>query len=191
MEFFEDWNWKKSLGVVITIAIIIGLCWFAFAPVRTTDDTILYKSWTWEFPTYTYVTNHKSNRSHKESGAYNVHRHTSTTTYYDAATKSTKTKTVVKYSYDIDEWEWSKDCVTTGLDNKPYEGEDKDLPFNIPNPHIGDRKRGGRTEKYEVKTEKSENRWYEITRKDWEKLEVGYKIEYDKARALNKISVCY
>ena len=191
MEFFEDWNWKKSLGVAIIIAIIIGLCWYAFAPVRTTDDTILYKSWTWEFPTYTYVTNHKYNRSHKESGAYNVHRHTSTTTYYDAATKSTKTKTVVKYSYDIDEWEWSKDCTTTGLDNKPYEGDDKDLPFDISNPHIGDRKRGGRTEKYEVKTEKSENHWYEITRKDWEKLEVGYKIEYDKARALNKISVCY
>lgn len=191
MEFFEDWNWKKSLGAVIIIAIIAGLCWYGFAPVRTTDDTILYKSWTWEFPTYTYVTNHKSNRSHKESGAYNVHRHTSTTTYYDTATKSTKTKTVVKYSYDIDEWEWSKDCTTTGLDNKPYEGEDKDLPFDISNPHIGDRKRGNRAEKYEVKTEKSENRWYEITRKDWEKLEVGYKIEYDKARALNKISVCY
>jgi hypothetical protein len=191
MEFFEDWNWKKSLIAVIIIAIIASLCWYAFTPIRTTDDTILYKSWTWEFPTYTYVTNHKSNRSHKESGAYNVHRHNSTTTYYDTATKSTKTKTVVKYSYDIDEWEWSKDCTTTGLDNKPYEGEDKDLPFDISNPHIGDRKRGNRAEKYEVKTEKSENRWYEITRKDWEKLEVGYKIEYDKARALNKISVCY
>jgi hypothetical protein len=191
MEFFEDWNWKKSLIAVIIIAIIASLCWYAFTPIRTTDDTILYKSWTWEFPTYTYVTNHKSNRSHKESGAYNVHRHTSTTTYYDTATKSTKTKTVVKYSYDIDEWEWSKDCTTTGLDNKPYEGEDKDLPFDISNPHIGDRKRGNRAEKYEVKTEKSENRWYEITRKDWEKLEVGYKIEYDKARALNRISVCY
>ena len=92
-----------------------------------------------------------------------------------------------KYYYDVDKWVKAGSAVSSGADKSPY-WRDTGLKTNVSSPAYGDRREGGRTEKYYAVIAAKNGKEYRTERNftEWQALSEGDKIKYRTSRFSDK-----
>lgn len=202
-EFWEE-HWDACTHVIV-IGIAISLLLFIFLPVSgtiTVDQLIWHK----DISVEQYKTFSEKSWESPPKNAYDIETkkevyatHTKTVVdkpaytdtngvYHSAKTHQETTKEYrTRYYYKIDRWGFSHYIPCSGFDRHPHEAE-CDLPFDIPQPKLGDFRRGGTKDYYEVHGFfEQEGKYYDISEEDWKRIEIGGAITFKKFRFSERI----
>ena len=111
------------------------------------------------------------------------------TEYYDEPVYRQVPEYRTKYYYDIGRWKQISSLDTAGSDHAPYWHSDEGrIPASVANPAYGDKRQGGRKEKYYVSildTKKRQQK-VEYSYSDWMNAQIGDKIGYKTFRFSQK-----
>lgn len=191
IEDIKDFYYEHSegcIGAAITIFVIAIILFFSI-PVHGTM-TVTRTRWNWDIPVQEYKVCHDSRWYSAPDGAYNIkkeYRYHYSTVHKVGKITSTTPHYDWHYEYDINKWCSTYTIPSNGFDHKPHEAE-CNLPYDVPTPNIGDQRRRARVETYEAIGETEDKTvTYEMSKADWEKVEVGGKIRYKKFRFGHKI----
>lgn len=196
---FINGNITGIVAVVIA-TIILFILGVLFIPVK---ETMTVKStwWDWQIPINKFtVVNHSSDYYPRGEGAYDIQSEITYRTrrvvdqaaYTDAngthhpERSHTERIPETEYHYKKNEWVFSYNVPCSGMDKNPHEAE-CDIPYPSASPALGDLSRGSHVETYGVIGEKVDGGCgnYDVSKSDWERIEVGGTITY-KYRRINK-----
>ena len=199
IKLWLDLHFEAVVSVTV-ISIFVGLICFLAIPVKGTM-LVEKTKWTWAIPVYEYCVHEENRWNSAPEGAYDISKsreihHWDTVVDSEWTDKdgnkhqNTHSEPVYRwrYYYKINKWDKFQDIFSVGFDKKPYEAE-CNLEYDVVNPKIGDKKRGGHTEEYQVfgKLESGKDIWYWIEKDDWAEIENGGKISYKKFRFGDRI----
>lgn len=169
MSYYMD-DTVKTIAIISSVAVVIALIIaFICMPIKGYMEVESYH-WNWTIDLLEYrqvnesgsVSNHYTRggaenaaRSRIPDDAYNIdvetHSYTKTHHHEDQnghKYTTTETRYKAEYSYTVDRWVKYTELNSYGKDKSPYEPE-CDLPADVENPNLGDRKRQyGHGEKY-------------------------------------------
>lgn len=197
-EWIED-HQEATIGTAISI-FILSILLFLCIPITETM-TVSKIIWSWDIPVYEYTVHDEQRWYSAPDGAYDIDKkyeyHYSRTVKTGEWTDSNGNKHDIthsesvydwKYYYKINKWDKIMDINSVGFDHKPHEAE-CNLEYNIPNPKIGDKKRGSHTEHYYIYGINKDNEEvdYKLEKEDWQKIDIGGKIQYKRLRFGDKI----
>lgn len=187
---------ETTIGIVVT-ALILSFILFLAVPVK---DSMMVEAtwWTWDIPIEVYTAKDFDSLSHPPKDAYDVRAESeiyyTTQTYYTTDSNGhqvSHTQRIphirTRYYYKRNVWIFSHNITSTGVDKKPYEAN-CDIPFSVPNPNLGDKRRLDHKETYEVVgSEDDKTRKFEVSKNDWELIDTDGMIYYKRFRFGDKI----
>lgn len=198
----KDFISDNITGVIATViaVIILFILGVLFIPVK---ETMTVKStwWDWQIPINKFTeVSHTSDYYPRGEGVHDVEteityhtkRIVDQAAYTDAngthhpERSHTERVPKTRYHYKKDEWVFSYNVPCSGMDKNPHEAE-CDISYPSASPELGDLSRGPHTETYRVIGEKPDGTCgnYDVSKSDWEKIEVGGTINY-KYRRISK-----
>ena len=198
----KDFISNNITGVVVTViaAIILFILGILLIPVK---ETMTVKStwWDWQIPINKFTeVSHTSDYYPRGEGVHDIDTeityHTKKVVDQAAYTDAngthhpershTERVSETRYHYKRDEWVFSYNVPCSGMDKNPHEAE-CDISYPSASPVLGDLSRGPHVETYGVIGEKADGTGgnYDVSKSDWEKIEVGGTITY-KYRRIDK-----
>ena len=200
-DFISD-NTEGVIAAVI-IAIIVFILGILFIPIKGTM-TVKSTWWDWQIPINKFsAVSHISDYYPTGADAYDIDTeityHTKRIVDREAYTDADGTRhpershtervPKTRYHYKKNEWVFSYNIPCSGMDRNPHEAE-CDIPYPSASPVLGDLPRGPCVETYGVIGEKADGTGgnYDVSKLDWEKIEVGGTITY-KYRRINKKNI--
>lgn len=198
----KDFISDNITGVIaaVIIAIIVFILGVLLIPVK---ETMTVKStwWDWQIPINKFAeVSHTSDYYPRGEGVHDVNAeityHTKKVVDQKAYTDAdgthhpershTEHVPEKRYHYKRDEWVFSYNIPCSGMDKNPHEAE-CDIPYPSASPELGDLSRGPHVETYGVIGEKADGAGcnYDVSKSDWERIEVGGTITY-KYRRIDK-----
>ena len=199
-EFYYDHE-EGCIGAAV-ITALIGLIIFLSIPV-TGSMTIEHLRWNWDIPIQRYEVCSHSSLCYPPSDAYDVSfvietyyvTRTETYTVYVNGHSQTRTRTVqvphyrTRYYYKTNEWCDYGSINNSGLERTEPCEKPCDLPYDVDNPQLGDKRRRGTDKWYEVIGTDGEGEYqtYKISESDWERLEIGGHITFKRHKFCKKI----
>ena len=199
-EFYSDHE-EGCIGA-IAITILASIIIFLSIPV-TGSMTIEHLRWNWDIPVQRYEACSHTSDWWPPADAYDIWteqiRHqkkvvdrssyTDSDGHYHSEQYHYEYYYTTRYHYKTNEW-----CNNGSIDNSGLEGTAPcerpcDLPYDIDNPQLGDRRRRGTDKWYEVIGVDSEGEYqtYKISEGDWERLEIGGHITFKRHKFCKKI----
>lgn len=187
----------EPIIAVFIISVLSGIIIFCAIPIKGTlvvDKTV----WTWDIPVETYTAKKFDSLSRPPDDAYDIRAESeiyyTTETYYTydsdgnrIAHEKSVPHTRTRYYYKRNVWVFEYNITSMGFDHRPYEKETS-LPNDISNPNLGDKRRRPRKETYEViGYDDSKMYTYKVSKKDWELIDKGGRINYKRHRFDDKI----
>lgn len=198
----KDFISDNITGVIaaVIIAIIVFILGALLIPVKGTM-TVKSTWWDWQIPINKFAeVSHTSDYYPRGEGVHDVDTEITYSTkrivdqkaYTDAdgtrhpERSHTERIPKTRYHYKRDEWVFSYNVPCSGMDRNPHEAE-CDIPYPSVSPELGDLSRGPHIETYGVIGEKADGTCgnYDVSKSDWERIEVGGTITY-KYRRINE-----
>ena len=204
MSYYRDDTVKIVTITIAVIAVITLIAVFICMPVKGYMEVESYH-WNWTIDLFEYRQVHESGsvsehytrggaenaaRNRIPGDAYNVdietHSYTKTNHHEDQnghKYTTTETRYKAEYSYTVDRWVKYTELNSYGNDKSPYEPE-CDLPTDVENPVLGDKKRQhGHMEKYTATgIVKGEKTTVIITKDIFDRLTDNDEFEYKRHR---------
>ena len=199
MNNIKWWVREHDEAVIGSVICTFILSFILFLAVPVKDSMMVEATWwTWDIPVEIYTAKDFDSLSRPPKDAYDIRSEVETyykdETYYtydSDGNRISHTRSVpryrTRYYYKRNVWIFSYNITSTGVDKKPYEAN-CDIPFSVPNPNLGDKRRLDHKESYEVVgSEDDKTRKFEVSKNDWELIDVGGMIYYKRYRFGDKI----